>query len=54
MTVEEARARKANRDELDANLSQRSWGKIKYIDNGLKNMKIRLSSKGGNILSIAQ
>ena len=54
MTVEERRARKAGRDVDDTNLSQRSWGRIKYVSKRLQNLKIDLSSNGVNIVSIAQ
>lgn len=54
MNVEEKRARRKGRDVLDANLSVRSWGKIKQISEKLQNKKIDLSSKGINIVSVAQ
>lgn len=54
LTVEENRARKNNRDVLDANISVRSWGKIKQLSSKLQNMKIDLSSKGIHVISIAQ
>lgn len=54
LTVEENRARKNNRDVLDANISVRSWGKIKQLSSKLQNMKIDLSSKGIHVVSIAQ
>lgn len=54
LTVEENRARKAGRDILDASISIRSWGKIKQISTKLQNMKIDLSSKGVNVVSISQ
>lgn len=52
--VEEARASRKGRDVLDANLSMRSWGKIKQLGSRLQNAKIRLASQGINIVSIAQ
>ena len=54
MTVEEKRARAAGRDVDDTNLSQRSWGRIKHVGKKLQNLKIDLSSKGVNVVSIAQ
>lgn len=54
LTVEENRARKAGRDILDASISIRSWGKIKQISTKLQNMKIDLSSKGVNVVSVSQ
>lgn len=54
LDVEERRARKKHRDELDANISQRSWGKIKQISLRLQNEKIRLASAGVNIVSVSQ
>lgn len=54
LTVEENRARKNNRDVLDANISVRSWGKIKQLSSKLQNMKIDLSSKGIHVISVAQ
>lgn len=53
-SVEENRARNKGRDVLDANLSQRSWGKIKQLALRLQNMKIVLSTKGFNVVSVAQ
>lgn len=54
LKLEEDRARKKGRDELDANVSQRGWGKIKSISQRLQNIKLDLSSKGINVVSIAQ
>ena len=54
LDVEERRARKKHRDELDANISQRSWGKIKQISLRLQNEKIRLASQGVNVVSVSQ
>lgn len=54
LDVEERRARKKHRDELDANISQRSWGKIKQISLRLQNEKVRLASAGVNIVSVSQ
>lgn len=53
-SVEESRAARKGRDVLDANLSMRSWGKIKQLASRLQNAKIRLASQGVNVISIAQ
>lgn len=53
-SVEEARAARKGRDVLDANISVRSWGKIKQVASRLQNAKIRLASQGNNIVSVAQ
>ena len=39
---------------LDANLSIRSYGKIKQLESRLQNLKVKLASQGINIVSIAQ
>lgn len=52
--VEEQRASRKGRDVLDANLSVRSWGKIKQLSSRLQNAKLRLASQGVNIVSVAQ
>ena len=54
MTIEEKKAKKKGVDENDANLSIRSRGRIKYIAKRLQNLKIDLSGKGVNVVSIAQ
>lgn len=54
MTVEERRARKKGQDAEDANLSVRTWGKIKQITTKLQNLKIKLASRGVNVISVAQ
>lgn len=54
MTVEEKRARKKGRDTDDTNLSTRSWGRIKYVSKKMQNLKIDLSSRGVNVVSVAQ
>lgn len=53
-SVEETRAARKGRDLLDANLSIRSWGKIKQLASRLQNAKIRLASQGVNLISVAQ
>lgn len=54
LTVDEKRAREKNQDVLDANISMRSWGKIKQKARSMQNMKLQLASTGMNIVSIAQ
>lgn len=54
MQIEEKKARLKGRDPMDANVSVRGWGKIKAINTKLQNLKIDLSSKGVNVISIAQ
>lgn len=54
MNVEEKRARRKGGDEDDTNLSVRSWGRIKYVGNKLQNLKIDLTSRGVNVVSISQ
>ena len=53
-SVEEERALRKGRDVLDANISIRSWGKIAQISTLLQNIKLRLASKGINVISVAQ
>jgi len=53
LKVEENRARDKNRDVDDANLSMRSWGRIKAISNRLQSMKIDMASRGVNVVSTA-
>lgn len=52
--VEEKRARKKGGNVDDANISQRSWGRIKILNLKLQQLKIDLSTKGVNIISVAQ
>ena len=52
--IEEKRARKKGGDVDDANISQRSWGKIKVINMKLQQAKIDLSARGIHVVSIAQ
>lgn len=54
MEVEERRARQKGKDVDDATISMRQWGKIKLINQKLQNLKIKLSSLGIHIVSIAQ
>lgn len=54
LETEEKRARRKGGDINDTNLSVRSWGRIKQVSSRLQNMKIDLSAKGINILSVSQ
>ncbi|MDY7043612.1 AAA family ATPase [Virgibacillus sp. M23] len=54
LQVEEAKARKAGRDVMDSAVSMRGWGRIKAVAQRLQNLKIDLSAKGVNIISISQ
>lgn len=54
LTVEEKKARKAGRDIMDSAVSMRGWGRIKSVATRLQNLKIDLSAKGINVISIAQ
>ena len=42
--VEESRALRKGKDVLDANLSIRSYGKIKQLESRLQNLKVKLAS----------
>ena len=50
----EKRARKKSQNVEDANISQREWGKIKLVSKRMQSAKIKLSSMGVSIVSIAQ
>ena len=52
--VEEKRARKKGGNVDDANISQRSWGRIKILNLKLQQLKIDLSTRGIHIVSVAQ
>lgn len=52
--VEEKRARKKGGNVDDANISQRSWGRIKILNLKLQQAKIDLSTKGIHVISVAQ
>ena len=54
LNLAEKRAKQKGQSVDDANISQREWGKIKLITKKLQSAKIMLSSKGVNIVSIAQ
>lgn len=54
LNVAEKRARKKGDSVEDANISQREWGKIKLINKRIQSTKIMLSSKGINVVSVAQ
>ena len=52
--VEEKRARKKGGNVDDANISQRSWGRIKILNLKLQQLNIDLSTRGIHIVSVAQ
>ena len=52
--VEEKRARKKGGNVDEANISQRSWGRIKILNMKLQQAKIDLSTKGVHVISVAQ
>ncbi|MCC3687452.1 MULTISPECIES: AAA family ATPase [Bacillus cereus group] len=54
LQVEEKKARKNGKDVNDSSVSMRGWGRIKAIATRLQNLKIDLSAKGINVISIAQ
>lgn len=54
LEVEEKRARRNAKDIMDTNLSVRSWGRIKQVATKLQNLKIDLSAKGINVISVSQ
>ena len=54
LNLVEKRARKKGQSVEDANISQREWGKIKMISKRMQSAKIKLSSMGINVVSIAQ
>lgn len=52
--IAEKRAKKKGQSVDDANISQREWGKIKLVNKRIQSSKIKLSSMGKNVVSIAQ
>lgn len=54
LQVEEKKARKAGKDIMDSAVSMRGWGRIKSVATRLQNLKIDLSAKGVNVVSISQ
>ncbi|KRN10774.1 AAA family ATPase [Liquorilactobacillus mali] len=54
LDIDEKRARQKGKNTLDANLSIRSYGKIKQLETRLQNAKIALASRGINVISVAQ
>lgn len=54
LTVEEKKARKAGRDVMDSAVSMRGWGRVKAVAQRLSALKIDLSAKGVNIISVSQ
>lgn len=54
MVIDERREKRKGKDVDETNLSIRSRGRIKYTNKRLQNVKIDLSTKGINIVDIAQ
>jgi AAA domain len=54
LQLEEKKARKNGRDVMDSAVSMRGWGRIKSVAQRLQNLKIDLSAKGVNVVSISQ
>lgn len=54
LDVEEKRTLAKGGDINDSNLSVRSWGRIKQVSQRLQNLKIDLSAKGVNVISVSQ
>lgn len=54
LEVEENRTRRKGGDVSDSGISIKSWGRIKLINMKLQRAKLDLSSKGINVVSIAQ
>lgn len=54
LQVEEKKARSQGKDVMDSAVSMRGWGRIKSIATRLQNLKIDLSAKGVNVISISQ
>ena len=54
MTIDEKREKKKGKSADETNLSIRSRGRIKYVNKKLQNLKIDLSTRGVNIVDIAQ
>ncbi len=54
LEIEERKATKKGRDPMDSNVSMRGWGRIKAIGSRLSALKIDLSAKGVNIISVSQ
>lgn len=54
LAVEEKKARKNGKDVMDSAVSMRGWGRIKSVAQRLQNLKIDLSAKGVNVISISQ
>jgi len=54
LSVEEKKAKKKGLDINDQAISMRGWGRIKNIGIRLQNLKIDLSAKGINVISVSQ
>lgn len=54
LQVEERKAKEKGKDINDSSVSMRGWGRVKAIAQRLQNLKIDLSAKGVNVVSISQ
>lgn len=54
LKVEEAKARNNGKNVDDSAVSMRGWGRIKSVAQRLQNLKIDLSAKGVNVISVSQ
>ncbi|EPC8411069.1 AAA family ATPase [Bacillus sp. FSL L8-0099] len=54
LTVEEKKAIAKGKDVMDSAVSMRGYGRIKAVATRLQNLKIDVSAKGVNVVSIAQ
>src|SRR5699024_3266373 len=54
LQLEEKKARNKGRDVMDSAVSMRGWGRIKSVATRLQNLKIDLSGRGVNIVSVSQ
>ncbi|MED1125593.1 AAA family ATPase [Bacillus atrophaeus] len=54
LALEEKKARSKGKDEMDTSISIRGRGRIKSVATRLQNLKIDLSAKGLNVISVAQ
>jgi hypothetical protein len=54
LQLEEKKARSKGKDVMDSAVSMRGWGRIKSVAQRLQNLKIDLSARGVNVVSISQ
>lgn len=54
LTIDEKRAREDGKDENEAAISQRSWGRIKNINDRIVGLLLDLASRGVNIVTVAR